>query len=113
MPRLHSGAANDRQEITNFLRIPKIVGQQPQESHLTNIHKTSTTEINENTHMPESKQKNDVESQTSSLKETSSQVSGSSTEPLLGEKTGNTSVQCPNDFKGRQFEIQRHEMNSQ
>ena len=59
--------------------------------------------------MPESKQKNDVQPQTSPLKETSSQVSGSSTEPLLGNQTGNTSVQCPNDSKKQQHEIQRNE----
>ena len=59
--------------------------------------------------MPESKQRNDVESQTSPMKETSPQVSGSSTKPLLGDQTGNTSVQCPNDSKKQQHEIQRIE----
>ena len=61
--------------------------------------------------MPESKQRNDVESQTLPMKETSSRVSGSSTEPLLGNQIGNTPVQRRNDSKERQFEIQRHEMN--
>ena len=60
--------------------------------------------------MLESKQKNDVQSQTSPMKETSSQVSGSSTEPLLGDQTGNTSVQCPNDSKKQRHEIQRNEI---
>ena len=45
------------------------------------------------------------------MKETSSQVSGSSTEPLPGNQTENSPVQSPNDFKKRKFEIQRHEMN--
>ena len=94
MPRLHSGAATDRPEITHWtlLPIPEVVWQQSQDTHETNIHKTLTNETHKNTHMPESKQKNDVESQTSPMKETSSQVSGSSTEPLLGDQTGNTSV---------------------
>ena len=61
--------------------------------------------------MPESKQKNNVQSQTSPMNETSSQVSGSSTEPLPGNQTGSTPVQSLNDSKERQFEIQRHEMN--
>ena len=75
MPRRHSGAANDRPETTKLPPIPEVVWQQPQETHLTNIHKTSTTEINENTHIPESKQRNDVQSQMSPMKETSPQLS--------------------------------------
>ena len=71
MPRLYSGAANDRPEIIKLPPIPEVVWQQPQESHLTNIHKILTTEINKNTHMPGSKQKTDVQSQTSPMKETS------------------------------------------
>ena len=61
--------------------------------------------------MHESKQRNDVELQTSPMKETSTQVSGSSTEPLLGNQTGSTPVQSLNDSKKRQSKIQRHEMN--
>ena len=61
--------------------------------------------------MPENKQRNDVESQTSPMKETSSQVSGSSMEPLLENQTGSTPVQSLNDSKKSQSEIQRHEMN--
>ena len=61
--------------------------------------------------MPETKQRNDVESQTSPMKETSSQVSGSGTETLPENQTGNTPGQSLNDSKEPQFEIQRHEMN--
>ena len=60
--------------------------------------------------MPEYKQRNDVESKTSPMKETSSQVSGSSTETLLEDQTGTTSVQCPNGSKKQQHEIQRNEV---
>ena len=61
--------------------------------------------------MPESKQRTVVQSKTSPMKEISSQVSGSSTEPLLGKQTGRTPVQSLNDSKKPQSEIQRHEMN--
>ena len=50
--------------------------------------------------MPELKLRNDVESQTSP------QVSGSSTEPFLGNKPGSTPVQSLNDSKKPQSEIQ-------
>ena len=60
--------------------------------------------------MPESKQKNNVQSQTSPMKETASQVSGSSTEPLPGYHTGSTSVHCPNDSNKHQNENQRNEI---
>ena len=61
--------------------------------------------------MPEPRQRNDIESQTSPLKETSPQVSGSSTEPFVENQTGRTRVHSLNDSKKRQSEIQRHEMN--
>ena len=61
--------------------------------------------------MPEFKQKIVVESHTSPMKETSSQLSRSSTEPLLGNQTGSTPVPSLNDSKKLQSEIQRHEMN--
>ena len=61
--------------------------------------------------MPEFKQRKDVETQTLPMKETSSQVSRSSMEPLLGNQTGNTQVQSLNDSRNSQSEIQRHEMN--
>ena len=59
--------------------------------------------------MPESKQSSDVESQTSPIKETSSQVSVSSTEPLLGNQTSNPLVPSLNDSKKSSSEIQRYE----
>ena len=110
MPRLHSGAANDRPETIKLPPIPEVVWQQPQESHLNNIHKTLITEIYKNTQMPESKQENEKQSQTSPMKETSSQVSGSSREPLRGNQTGSMSVHCPNDTNKHQNEIQRNEI---
>ena len=109
MPRLHSETANDRPEPTKLQPVPEVVEQQPQEIHSTNIHKTSTTEVNKNTHMPESKQRNDVQSKTSPRKETSSKVSGSSMEPLLATQTGSTLIQCPNDSMKQQQAIQRNE----
>ena len=58
--------------------------------------------------MPESKQKNDVKSQTSPMKEASSQVSGSNTGKLLGSQTGSTLVHSLSDSKELQSVIQRH-----
>ena len=90
--------------------MPDVVWHQLQETHITNIHETSTTEAHRNTHMPELRQRNDVESQTSQMKETSAQVSGSSTEPFLKNKPGSTTVQNLNHFKKRQLQFRRHEM---
>ena len=86
MPRLHSGAATDRPATTELLLlpIPEVVKQQPQEIHLANIHKTSPTETHKDIHMLEHKRRSDVKSQTLPINATSSQVSGSSAEPLLG-----------------------------
>ena len=88
MPRLRSGAAIDRPELTQLTLppIPEVVWQQPQETHLTNIYNDLTNETQKDTHTP--KQKKDVEAQTSPIKETSSQVSGSDTEPLQENKLG-------------------------
>ena len=61
--------------------------------------------------MPESKQRKDVETQTWPMKENSSQVSESSTEPHLGNQTGSTPVQSLNDYKKPQSETQRLETN--
>ena len=110
MPRLHSGAAIDRPEVTHLTLppIPEVVWQQSQETYLTNIHNDLTNETHKDTHTP--KQKNDVEAQTSPIKETSSQVSGSHTESLLENQTGSIPVQCPNDSRKRQNEIQRNEI---
>ena len=77
MPRLHSGAAIDRPETTHLKLppIPEVVWQQPQGTHVPNIHKTPTNETYETNQVPESEHRSDVESQTSPMKETSSQVS--------------------------------------
>ena len=108
MPRLHSGAAIDRPEVTHLTlpSISEVVWQQPQETHLTNIHNDLTNKTDKQTHTP--KQKNDVEAQTSPVKETSSQVSGSDTESLLENQTRSIPVQCPNDSNKRQNEIQQN-----
>ena len=110
MPSLHSGAAIDRPEVTHLTLppIPEVVWQQPQETHLTNIHNDLTNKTHKHTHTP--KQKNDVEAQTSPKKETSSQVSGSDTESLLEKQTRSIPVQCPNDSNKQQNEIQRNEI---
>ena len=60
--------------------------------------------------MPEYKQRSDVESQTSPMKETSSQVSVSSTEPLLGNQTRSALVPSLNDSEKPNSEIQRNEI---
>ena len=70
-----------------------------------------TNETHKNTQLPESKQRSDVESQTSPIKETSPQVSVSSTEPLPGNQTGSTLVQSLSDSNKPQPEIQQHERN--
>ena len=60
--------------------------------------------------MPEFRQRNDAEIQTLPMKETSSQVSGSSTEPFLGNQTGSTQAQSLKESMERQSETQRREM---
>ena len=89
MPRLHTGATIDRPDTTHLKLppIPEVGWQQPQETLVSNIYQTVTNEPQKNTHMPDSKQRSDVESQTLPNKETSPQVSVSSTEPLLGNQT--------------------------
>ena len=110
MPRLHSGAAIDRPQVTHLTLppIPEVVWQQSQATYLTNIHNDSTNETHKDTHTH--KKKSDVEAQTSPIKETSSQVSGSDTESLPANQTRSIPVQCPNDPKKQQNEIQRNEM---
>ena len=72
MPRLHSGAAIDRPETTHskLPPIPKVVWQQTQDNHVPNIYHNLANETYRNTHTPECKQRTDVESQTSPIKET-------------------------------------------
>ena len=112
MPRLHSGAAIDRPETIHLKLppIPEVVWQQPQETHIPNISQTFNNETQKNTHMPESKHRSNVESQTSPIKETSSQVSVSSTEPLLGNQTRSALVPSLNDSKKPDSKIQRNEI---
>ena len=113
MPCLHSEAAIDKPEVTHstFPSIPEVVWHQPQATHLTNVHNVLTNETHKDTHIPEFKQRNDLESKTSPIKETSSQISGSDTESLLENQTRSTPVQCPNDSKTHRNEIQRDETN--
>ena len=68
-----------------------------------------TNETHKDTHVPEFKQRNNVEAQTSPIKETSYQVTGSDTESLLENQTRSTPVQCPKDSKKQQKEIQGNE----
>ena len=109
MPRLHSGDATDTPEITHLTLppIPEVVWHQLQETHLKNIHNHLTNETHKDTHTP--KQKNDVEAQTSPIKETSSQKSGSDTELPLENQTRSIPVQCPDDSNKQQNEILRNE----
>ena len=100
MPRLHSGAAIDRPETTKLPPIPVVVWQQPQETHSIDIHKRSTNNY---------KRKKVVEAQTSPIKETSSQVSGSDTKSFLKNQTRSAPVHCPNDSKKKQHETRRNE----
>ena len=111
MPRLHFGAAIERPEVTQLTLppIPEVDWQQPQETHLTNIQNTFTDKTLGDTQIPEFKQTNDVEAQTSPIKETSPKVSGSDTESLLENQTRSIPVQCLNDSKKQQNEIQRNE----
>ena len=106
MPRLHSGAATDRPEVTHLILppIPEVVWQQPQENHVNNIHNDLTNENQNDTHTPK---KNDAEAQTSPIKKTSPQKAGSDTESLLENQTRRIPVQCPNDSNNQQNEIQK------
>ena len=113
MQRLHSGTATERPEITHLTLppIPEVVWQQPQETHVNNIHETLTKEARKKTRMPKCEQRNDVESQPSPMNEISSELSVSSTEPLQENQTRSTLVQSLNDSKKPKSGIQRHEMN--
>ena len=59
--------------------------------------------------MPEFEQRNDVETTTSSIRETSPQVSGPVKELFLENQTRNTPVQCLSGSKERPLEIQQNE----
>ena len=51
----------------------------------------------------------DLESQTSPIRETSPQVSGSRREPFLENQISSMPVLCPNDSKNQQLELKRNE----
>ena len=115
MPCIHSGAAIDRPEKTQLKLppIPEVVWQQPQETHVPNIYQTFNNEAHKNTHKPESKHRSNVDSQTSPIKETSSQVSVSiriGTEPHVGNQTRSALVPSLNDSKKPGSEIQRNDI---
>ena len=112
MPCLHSGAAIGRPETTQskLPPIPEVVWQQPQEIHVPNIYQTFNNEIHKSTHMPESNQRSNVESQTWPIKETSSQVSVSRTEPHLGNQIRSALVPSLNDSKKPGSELQRNDI---
>ena len=79
MPHFDSGTVTDRQEISRKTSTNPMSGLAATsgdicgEFELANIQKDFTAETNENTHTPQLKQRNDVVSQTSSMKETSPQ----------------------------------------
>ena len=110
MPRLHSGAAIDRPEVTHLPLppIPEVVWQQPQSNHSTNIHNDLTNETHKHTHTP--KQKNNVEAQMSPIKETSPQKSGSNAESPLASQTRSIPVQCLDDSYKQPNEIQQNQI---
>ena len=66
-----------------------------------------TNEIQNDTHIPT--QKNDAEAQTSPIKETSPQTSGSDTESPLESQTRRIPVQCLDDSNKQQNEIQQNQ----
>ena len=111
MPRLHSGAAIDRPETTHskLPPIPEVVWQQPQDIHVPNIYQNLANETYGKTHTPTCKQRTDVESQSSPIKETSPQVSVSSTEPLPGNQTRSPLKPSLNDSEKPNQEIQANE----
>ena len=109
MPRLQSRAAIDRPETTKLPSIPEVFWQQLQETHISDMYRNSSTNVNKSTHTPEFKPKNVVKSQTSPKKETSPEVSGSNKEYFLENQTRNTPVQCINDSKKQQPENQGNE----
>ena len=89
-PRLHYGAATERPETIKLPAIPEVVWPPPQESHLFDVQKISATKINNSTHTPELKRKNDVAAQTSSIKETSLNYSD-----LVRNRTWETKLEAP------------------
>ena len=107
MIRLDSGATINGLEITKLPPIPEVVWQQPLETHLIDIHEKLITETNNSTHTPKLKRRIDEKSQMSAVRETSPQMSRSSTEPILENQTRSTPVQCCINSKKQHFEIQK------
>ena len=104
-PNPNSNVNNSRRH-----RRPQGQNQVPQRAQQNDSNEVAQAAA-QKTHMPEFRQRNYVVSQTSPMKETSPQVSGSRTELFLGNQSGSTPVQSLNDSKKRLYEIQRHEMN--
>ena len=80
---------------------------------LANIQNDSTAETNQNTHTPQLKQRNEVESQTSSMKETSLQriYDGMDTDHVFSYKrVRNWKHQNPNSTKPRntKYDLRHH-----
>ena len=73
---------------------------------LANIQNDSTAEINENTHTPQLKQRNNVESQTSSKKRNFTSKSGTATELFRENQTSSKQVLCLNNPQNFQNETQ-------
>ena len=78
--------------IQYFHQSQRLSGSNPRRLSQIKFKKIPKTETHNQTHMPDSKQKIDVGSQTSPIREISSQVSGSNTEPVLRNQTGSTLV---------------------
>ena len=94
MPSVRPGAATDQPETTNtnFLPIAEVVWQQPPEININITNQKSKTKTVKNTHRPELKHENDVQSQTSPVKRILRQDSGSNTETFQENHTRNTPV---------------------
>ena len=111
LPRLHSVAAIDRPETTKQLPpITEVVWQQPQEMQLCDKYKNPTSNINNTTHTLYFKQKNDVESQTSPIKEISPQVSGSSETKLRAYQYNAPMTPRNDNMKSNETQLTRQPM---
>ena len=76
------------------------------EFKLAKLLNNSTAESNENTHTPQLKQTNDVESQKNVLKENLTSKSGTATEQFWENETTSKPVLCLNNFQNCQNETQ-------
>ena len=73
---------------------------------LANVQNDSTAETNGNTHTPQLKQRNDVDSQMTSTKENLNSKSGTATEQFRENETSNKQVLCLNNSQNFQNETQ-------